>query len=174
MTTITTSSSSSSNASTCSDLLPKSYFNHLNGPLFDTSLNLNDKNQLIISNTSNTNQNNEAKDQYDQYKNEIYRNSHLIISKQHNSSKSNNYNMSMSLAHQIAHLKSNNNNNNASAYLTDINTYEAKPVQLNNNANTNLPFVFALNSNNPNAIPPCLEETNEQQLQLQQQQISSV
>ena len=79
----------------------------------------------------------------------------------------------MSMANQIPHLKT---NTNASTYLTDISIYEAKPVQLNKNTNvnTNLPFVFALNSNNLNVTHQCLEETNEQQLQLQQQQISSV
>ena len=110
MTTITasaSSSSSSSSSSTCSDLQQRK--TAPNGPLFDTGL-------LHL---------NQLTDDENQYKNEIYRNSHLIISKQQQQ-------------HSSLKLSSNNfslDKSNA-CFLADINIYEAKPVHLLNNPDT--------------------------------------
>ena len=135
MTTITaSSSSSSSNSSTTSSSLnskcldknshPRPINN--NGPLFDTCLN-----EAPIPTNSINNNNNNINSNDQQYRNEIYRNSHLILSKQN--------------LYQYTAVNK--------VQYQNINIYEAKPIQINNNQNeTTSPFSKENSSTNTNQI----------------------
>jgi hypothetical protein len=142
----------------------------VNGPLFDTYLNEQKQN---FSNNNNNNANNLKaneieRDDYhklvnvnlndQQYRNEIYRNSHLIMSKQNLIvNQSNYYGASFSLSSQIKKQQNNDDNqtnylSNQCPFLDDTNkvnnnfsTYEAKPIQLNSNTKQS-PFFMSNNS----------------------------
>ena len=112
MVTTTTTSSSASSSSSSSN----KYFETTNckprpnnGPLFDTCLN-----ELPIQ-AINEETNINSDQQY--YRNEIYRNSHLIMTKQN--------------LYQYANTSTTAAANNVQQY-QNIHTYEAKPIQINN------------------------------------------
>lgn len=125
MTTVTSSSSS-----TCSDLPVQKQKYPQHGPLFDTHLSPEQDTIKSIQSTDNSS----SKDHYDQYRNEIYRNSHLIILKQQQQ--------------QSSIFNSNN-----------LNIYEAKPIQFNSN-----PFFNSPNSTKQPNTNPSSSTTNTQQI----------
>jgi hypothetical protein len=155
MTTIAATSSSSSPSSSSSAGENKRL---VNGPLFDTYLN--EQQQTFSNNNRNANNlrvNEIDRDDYhklvnvnlndQQYRNEIYRNSHLIMSKQNLiANHSNYYGASFSLSSQII-KQPNEDNNDQTNYLSNqcpflddphkvnnnFSIYEAKPIQLNSN-----------------------------------------